>query len=158
MAPFAAPYGELLLLAVSAAVEAMLTIEPPPCSRMIGSTCLQTRNVPPAWTDIIRCQPSSVHSSIGPNAAWPAALRTQSMRPSCSRVDSTAATTDDSSATSAPRPMAPVDAGGDLLRLAGVEVDDGDPAAAGREPPRRGGGDPRATAGGEQHLALEVHG
>ena len=30
MAPLAAPYGELLLLAVSAAVDAMLTMEPPP--------------------------------------------------------------------------------------------------------------------------------
>ena len=69
IAAFAAPYGALLLLAVSAAVEAMLTIDPPPCWRIIGSTYLQTRNVPPAWTFIIRSQSSTVHSSIGPNTA-----------------------------------------------------------------------------------------
>ena len=74
---------------------------------MRGNTCLHTRNVPPAWTDIIRFHASSDHSSIGPNAAWPAALSTQSIDPSSSSVASTAARTDASSDTSAPIPMAP---------------------------------------------------
>ena len=71
IAAFAAPYGALNGWAVIAAIEATLTIAPPPWARRCGSVCLQERNVPPAWTPSIRFQRSSDHSSIGPKSAWP---------------------------------------------------------------------------------------
>ena len=63
-----------------------------------------------------------------------------------------------SSATSQPRPIAPsMSAAISFARAASRSTTATRPPPDG-EPPRRRGGDPRSAAGGEQHLALEVHG
>jgi hypothetical protein len=90
IAPFAAPYTELCFCPTTAATEATLTMDPRPRSCSCGSTCLHTRNVPPACTVSIRDQRSSDQSSIGPNSAWPPALNTQSTGPSRSRAAASA--------------------------------------------------------------------
>ena len=86
IAPLAAPYGTLLAWATSAATDATLTMDPAPCARITGTTSRQTRNVPPAWTVIIRCHCCNDQSPIGANSACPAALNRQSIVPSCSRA------------------------------------------------------------------------
>ncbi|MEZ5226216.1 MAG: hypothetical protein R2710_05960 [Acidimicrobiales bacterium] len=65
----AAPYGTLLPLAVKAAVEAMVTIEPRPPAFITGSAYLQTWNVPPTCTSSIRLKRAASHSATGPNSA-----------------------------------------------------------------------------------------
>ena len=135
IAAFAAPYGALNGCAVIAAIEATLTIEPPPAARRCGSVCLQERKVPPAWTPSIRFQRSSDHSSIGPKSACPAALKTQSMRPElgngrrdggCDRLLVRGVELE---------PDRSLEVGGHGLGPGAVEIEHGDPAALGREPP-----------------------
>src|SRR6266540_350232 len=105
--PFAAAYAPRLGRASSAAVEATFTIEPPPAARRRGNVARQTRNVPVRWTASILFQSASESSSIGTNCAKPAALKTQSMRPSSRSADRTASLTESSSATSQASPTEP---------------------------------------------------
>ena len=157
IAALAAPYGALNGWAVIAAIEATLTIAPPPGARRCGSVCLQERNVPPAWTPSIRFQRSSDHSSMGPKSAWPAALKTQSMRPSSATVVSTAARDRLLVGDVDLEPDRPLELGRDRLGLAAVEVEHGDPSALRREPARDGLREARPRSGREEHLSLEPH-
>ena len=91
IAPLAAPYGALCWLAVSAAVDAMLTMEPRHRPGMHRRGVLADEEGPAR----VR-RPASGSSApaatrpIGPNSAWPAALSTQSIRPSSALAVSTA--------------------------------------------------------------------
>ena len=79
----------------------MLTMAPPPWSRMIGATAWVIRKGPVRLTARTRCHSSSVTSSIGLNTAMPALLTRASMRPNCRRTCSTAASIAAGSETSA---------------------------------------------------------
>ena len=79
----------------------MLTIAPPPLSRMIGATSCVIRNGPVRFTASTRCHSSSVTSSSGLNTAMPALLTSASMRPKRSCACRTAFCTESASETSA---------------------------------------------------------
>src|SRR5664279_2963918 len=62
-------------------VEPRLTIAPPPCASITGSTCLQVRNTLLRLESICASQTSSVISTGPPWAEPPTLLTSTSMRP-----------------------------------------------------------------------------
>src|ERR1700737_1727690 len=78
----------------------MLTIAPPPCSRIRGAAALEHRNGPVRFTAMIRLQSASLVSSTGANTATPALLTRASSRPNRSITAAIAAATAAASETS----------------------------------------------------------
>src|SRR5215203_6234435 len=68
----------------------MLTIVPPPDSRIDGKAALDSKNGALRFTESVRSQPSTSNSSTVPGVSVPAALTSTSMRPKASTARSTA--------------------------------------------------------------------
>ena len=141
--------------------EATLTMRPPPCARMAGTTARAQFQTPLTLTAITRSHSASGISSkgCGLSVAKTAALLTStSMRPKRASAASTMARTEPASLTSVRTPRA---------RPAAVElvhrgrrigdVGHHHARALGEEPLRVGEADARRAARDHRHLAVEPH-
>ncbi len=157
MAPFAAPYGVLLLFAVIAAVEAMLTMEPPvpvvhdrqdvPAHQERSTRMDGHHSVPVVERPLLERAELGVAGSVEDAVDLPELLSGGvDSRANRGLVGDVSAKTDGA-----------VDASSDLLRSPGIEVDDRHTTALGGELPSRGRSDAGTSPGGQQDLPVEAH-
>ena len=157
IAALAAPYGALNGWAVIAAIEATLTIAPPPCGPEVrqrvlageeGAAGVDAEHPVPALERPLLDgaevgMAGGVEDAVDPAELGDGGLDGRADRLLVGDVDL--------------EPDRPLELGRDRLGPAAVEVEHGDPSAFRRESARDGLREPRPRAGGEEHLSLEPH-